>query len=270
MKHSENYHVQYHHTDRDFNLKLLYLAQYMQETAVAAFDRLTLPRREIIEKSLAFVLSSISFKFEREIKKFDEICVETWALPLTSATFTRNYKVYNEATGDCCIIASSSWVLIHTQKRTLVNPKTLSESYTAATEDEEVGFRAVRKLRMPDGLETPGGENFLFDKEILYCDIDENMHMNNTVYLDIVQNALWKVMRNPQPGQPGQAGQQGQPGKLGSLDLSYNSGASEGKKLSVWGMKTTTETGAEVYIRGKAGEDNCFDARAVYTKAEYT
>ena len=252
MKHFENYRVQYHHTDRDFNLKLFYLAQYMQETAIAAFDRLTLPRREIIEKSLAFVLSSISFRFEQEIKKFDEIRVETWALPLTSVTFTRNYKVFNEVTGDCCVLASSSWVLIHTQKRNLVNPKTLSESYTAATDDEEVGFRAVRKIRMPDGFGNPDGEKFLFDKEIFYCDIDENLHMNNSVYLDIIQNALWKMTRESQPG------------RLSSLDLSYNSGASEGQILSVRGTKTAGETGVEVYIRGKADGINCFDAKALY------
>ena len=252
MKHNEKYHVHYHYTDRNFNLKLCYLAKYMQETALAAFDRLDAPRRELIDKNLAFFLSKISFRFEGEIRKFDDIRVETWALPVKSAAYIRNYRIYNESTGVCAVRAASSWVLINMAKKTIVHPNTLSENFTAINDDEELGFGPVRRIRTPDESGLLTDESFLFEKEVFYCDIDENLHMNNTVYLDIVENALWMMTRGVLPG------------KLCALDLSYNKGAVEGDRLSVSGLTIAGDFGTEIYLRGMIGKSNCFIARACF------
>ena len=249
MKHVEKYRVHYHYTDRNFNLKLFYLAKYMQETALAAFDSIDGPRRELTEKNLAFILSKISFEFNGEIKKFDDICVETWAMPPKTASFIRNYRVYNDTTGICVVKAASAWALVNINEKTIINPNTLSENFNSRTDNEELGFAPVRRIKMPDESEIASGWELLFEREIFYSDIDENMHMNNTVYLDIIQNALKKAAHN-----------NFSPEKLRTLDLSYNYAAEEGDILSVWGIKTNSE----IYLRGKIGEINCFDAKAVF------
>jgi acyl-ACP thioesterase len=105
---------------------------------------------------------------------------------------------------------------------------------------------------MPSGESIASSENHLFDKEVFYSDVDEYMHMNNTVYLDIIQNGLCKMMKNVPLN------------KLSALDISYDNGASEGDHLSIWGIKKPIETGIEVYLRGKIDEINCFDARAYF------
>ena len=253
MKHTAKYHVHYHYTDRNFRLKLFYIAKYMQETALAAFDRLEAPRQELIDRGLAFILTKLSFRFDGEVKKFDEITVETWALPFKSITFVRNYRVRNETTGECAIRASSSWALININEKSIVRPDTLSANYTAMTDDEDIGFQPVRKIiSMPADDVLFNDSNLLFQKEILYSDIDENLHMNNTIYLDIIENALWKVAGGVFSG------------KLRALDLSYNSGAAEGERLTVWGMREDADNGTEIYVKGMIGSINCFDAKALY------
>jgi acyl-CoA thioesterase FadM len=255
LKYMEKYRVHYHHTDRNFNLKLFYLAEYMQETALSAFDRIDGPRREMVEKNLAFVLSKISFFFESEIRKFDDLRVETWMLPAKSISMTRNYRVFNETTGVCAVRAVSSWALVNTVKKTLERPDILSENFTSIdTDDEELGFAPARKIRVPDETKMLLDRNHLFDREVCYSDIDENGHMNNTLYLDIVENALWKTAKGSLPG------------KLCTLDLSYNNGIVEGDRLSVWGTTSPEGSGTEIFVRGKAGESNCFDAKACFSK----
>jgi len=253
MKHREKYRVHYYYTDRNFDLKLLYISKYMQETALAALDTLGAPRRELTEKKLAFFLSKMSFVFDDEIKKFDDIIVETWTLPPKSVSCVRNYRIINETAGTCAIRASSSWALLNIADKSIVHPNILSEHFIAGlVDDEDIGFNPARRVKIPDDIETAAENNVLFKKEILYGDIDENMHMNNTVYLDIIQNALWKISGVCSPF------------KLHSLDVSYDRGAVEGDCLTVCGAKTSGETGDEIYIRGKVGDTACFNAKACF------
>ena len=95
-------------------------------------------------------------------------------------------------------------------------------------------------------------DNLLFEREVFYNGIDEYTHMNNTIYLDIIENAVWKTIRGIFPG------------KLTALDIAYNNGTSERDCISVWGMKTAGDTGTEVFIHGKNRENNCFDAIAYF------
>jgi acyl-CoA thioesterase FadM len=253
MKNTAKYRVHYHHTDRDFKLKLLYLAEYMQETALSAFDLRDGPRTEMLEKNLAFILSKISFHFEYEIRKFDDLRVESWMLPNKTVSMTRNYRVFNETTEKCAVRAASTWVVVDMVKKMLVRPDVLSEHFTSAdTDDEELGIAPVRRLKLPDDSEVLTGQNYLFDREVWHSDIDENGHMNNTLYLDIVENSLWKASKGALPG------------KLSTLDLSYNNGVTEGDRMSVWGMKTAEENIPIIYLKCKSGESNCFEAKACF------
>jgi acyl-CoA thioesterase FadM len=252
MKHTEKYRARYHDTDRNFNLTLFHISRYMQETAFAAFDLLDAPRREITDKGFAFILTKISFSFESVIKKFDEIRVETWALPIKSVTYIRNYRIIDETARVCAVRAATAWALISVEDKRIVHPRALSENFTALTDDEEIGFAPVRKIKMPDDINVVSAGNLLFTKDVLYSDIDENMHMNNTVYLDIIQNALSKAL-------------QGDPlDRLRTLDLTFNSGAVEGDRVSIYGVKITGEHGVEVFISGICNGVNCFDAAAHY------
>ena len=247
MKHSEKYRVHYHDTDRNFNLKLFYMAKYMQETALAAFDRLESPRRELTEKKLAFILSKMSFRFEGEIKKFDEIRVDTWFLPMKSITVIRNYRIFNETMGTYAVRATSSWALVNINEKAIVRPSALSENFTAVIDDEELGINSARRIDKPNEIKL-SDDNYLFEREVLYSDIDENTHMNNTIYLDIVENSIWKTVRGILPG------------KLRTLDIAYNNGASEGDCISIWGVRTA----GNIYIHGEIGAIDCFDAKACF------
>ena len=251
MKYSERYRVHYYYTDRNFELKLFYLAKYMQETALAAYDLLEEPRQELCDKGLAFFLAKISFRFWHEIKKFDEIRIETWALPPKSVGFVRNYRIFNETSGTYAAAAASSWALVNLGNHGIVHPKSLSESFVSlSTDAEELGFEPVRRLGLPDEGEAVWEP--LLEKEVFYNDIDENLHMNNTVYLDLAQNALWKAYGGALPG------------RLAALDFSYDVPVAEGDRIFVWALKTSGQEGDTIYLRGKSGGAHCFGARAVF------
>jgi acyl-CoA thioesterase FadM len=251
MKHIEKYRVYYYDTDRNFNIKLFNLARYLQETALIAFEKHEEANKEMRDKKLAFFLTKISLKFESEIKKFDNINIETWALPPTSASFTRNYRVFSEMQGKYAVSVVSSWVLVNIESKAIVRSRDLSEHFIAiSTDNEELGFAPIRRIKIPEEK----AKTLLLEKEVCYSDIDENLHMNNAVYFNVIQDALFKASKELNVNNP----------KLSSLDISFEKAALEGEQISVYGI--TAESESEIYLQGTVGNHSCFTAKANLSK----
>ena len=248
MKWSEEYRVHYYYTDYNNVLKPGYIGRYMQETALNAWKKWG-PNAEYTEKyNLAFILSKISFKYYEEIYEDDIIKVETWANPPKTLLFPRNYRIYKN--GKTAVEAVSAWIPVNIKEKSILRPEMVKDMYTAY-DGEELNFTVQKRIKMPEDM----GD---FSEYKVRCsDIDTNLHMNNTAYIDLICNNLYSEGDKISPDLKK---------RILSLDLNYNSEAVFAQIIEInQGVILNENNEDEYYIKAKIknGEQNCFEAKIV-------
>ena len=172
---------------------------------------------------LVWMTLNWKLKITRRPRAGEKITAVTWARDYTRAQASRDYLILDEA-GNELVRASSNWVLLDDRTMTILR---LSPEYMDPYEQE------------PDHENFPG-ENFRrppkegpevlrkIDYPILKAMIDENGHVHNTCYLDMVREVL--------------------PGELDPEDFTYLE--------SVYKKEIKPETGHVTVTYGKEGEDH--------------
>jgi len=110
----------------------------------------------------------------------ETIRVETWPMPTTRVAYPRSVVAYDEA-GNECFRVISIWVLMHLDTRAMILPG-------------KSGISVVGSLRGNE-LAAPGGlvaKDMIHHRSRTVCftDLDRNGHMNNTRYLDWIDDLL--------------------------------------------------------------------------------
>jgi len=227
----------------------------MQETAWNALKNFGPSPEYLKQNNLAFILSKISFKYYEEIYEDDIIKVETWPNQPKTLIFPRNYRITKD--GKIVVEAVSAWVLMDIKNKNILRPDIYKDIFTAY-DDEELSFTVQKRLRTPDDMK------FNTEYKVGYSDIDSNIHMNNTAYIDLVCDNLYNDGDIISPDLKK---------RILSLDLSYNSEARFSQTLEINKGAILCENGEtgeeteEYYIKAKIkNEDhNCFEAKVVLT-----
>ena len=156
------------------------LFRYYQQSAREHTDSMGLTLDVMLENKCVFVITRMQHKFYSSIKDYDNITIETASRKIKGALFTRDYIVKKE--GTVVAEASTQWALINIETRTLCRPSIYAHYFPA--QEELCTFTDANKI--------------VFDKEpeneyiykVVFSDIDENFHMNNTRYSDICLDAI--------------------------------------------------------------------------------
>lgn len=214
MKFSIDYQTRWHDTDAERLVRPSALLVYMQETsnrhvasAGASLDEL----RDT--KDLAFILSKIRIAIHRRPAAFEDIKVETWTVEPRGYSSLRCFRILSgdEIIAEC----DSTWALIDTTERKL-------HKFDEAGYDFE--NEAPLSLSVPSRTRAPSGTEYaeVGKREIVYSDLDYNMHMNNTRYPDMLCDylPLDEVKR------------------IKSITLSYLNEAAFGRTVTVYRAKT--------------------------------
>ena len=104
----------------------------------------------------------------------ETIRVETWPMPTTHAAFPRSVVAYDEK-GEECFRAISLWVLMDLDTRNMILPGKSGIIVPGTLRGTE--------LAVPGGL-IPRERGSLSSREVRFTDLDRNGHMNNTRYLE--------------------------------------------------------------------------------------
>ena len=156
---------------------ILYLAQ---EAATQHCKELSLDWETLAKKGLFWAVLRHRVQITRLPNRDETITVETWPMPTTRSAFPRATVAYDEK-GNEVFRSVALWVLMHTQSRTMVLPGKSGIALEGAVTGKELALPASI---LPKVLENTAS------RTVRYSELDRNGHMNNTRYLDWVDDLL--------------------------------------------------------------------------------
>ena len=178
MKFTKNYTTRWHDTDANRILRPTQLLVYMQETSNAHLAEMGHSLDSLRDDhSLAFLLSKTRLAIYAPLFCSEDIRVDTFTCESRGFAFSRFYQIFR---GDELVAAAdTTWALIDLNTKQLCR----ADSINLGFEHEmpvDIGIPPRFRVAKNDELELIG------EREIVYSDLDYNMHMNNTKYADML------------------------------------------------------------------------------------
>lgn len=135
----------------------------------------------LAEQNLFFAITRQHIQITRLPRDMETITIETWPMPATRVAFPRSTVCY-DAQGNELFRAMAIWVLMDREKRSMVLPGK-SGITLPGTDRTELQLPAPKSL-------TPRAMTSFTRRHVNYSQLDRNLHMNNTKYLDWVMDLL--------------------------------------------------------------------------------
>ena len=161
-------------------LKLSSLLYFAQEVAGKHCIQLGADYETLSAKNLFWAVTRHRVQITRLPVRGETITVETWPMPTTRVAYPRSMVAY-DADGNELFRSISLWVLINGESRAMVLP--------GKSGVDVAGTLKGTELASPRSL-MPGPAGRTACRTVTYSCLDRNGHMNNTRYLDWVDDLL--------------------------------------------------------------------------------
>ncbi|MCL2436915.1 MAG: thioesterase [Clostridiales bacterium] len=173
--------------DADFNghIKPSAIMGYCQDIATTHAGILGFGHKDLLARNLVWVMIRMSFKVIKSPKIGETLIIKTFCEKPNKLDVNRGYYINNMA-GETVIFASSKWCVLdmNTHKISLLTP--LFEKYVDA---DFIPYQplddANPKIQALSALDLTIEDTF----RVQVTDLDQNFHMNNARYGDIILNA---------------------------------------------------------------------------------
>ena len=183
MKIEHEFYVGLKDIDHNNKLTIKSLMSFLEDAGGIHSDLVGYGLYDVPKIKLNWMIISWKIKFFKKPMYNETIKVVTWSKSIQRLYSYRDFEVYN-ANGDLIAIASSKWVLINMETKSITSPdEKLIEAYQSE-EDSVMDIKELGKLREPNNY-TNAVENNI-TREM----IDINNHVHNLSYLDIGYSAL--------------------------------------------------------------------------------
>jgi acyl-ACP thioesterase len=156
---------------------LLYLAQ---EAATGHCDLLRLDWDTMARKGLFWAVIRTHVQVERLPFLGDTIQVKTWPMPTTRTAFPRAVEIL-DTDGNTLVRVVSLWVLMDRSTRAMVLP--------GKSGVDVPGLLCGNELAGPGSI-LPVQQECVDRRKVVFTELDRNGHMNNTRYMDWVNDLL--------------------------------------------------------------------------------
>lgn len=185
MKWKENFCVCSYDLDAAGNIKPGALMRYMQETAYLHMAGIRPSAEELRDEGKVFLLARATLSIYQNLAHRDEITVETWESERKGVGFGRCFSVSK----DGCIVAemSSIWTFFNFRDRKIL--RVTDAEGVIYGYDEDLALDLPRRLSYPDDSEPV----LIGTHTAAFSDTDENRHINNTVYADILSGFVPEI-----------------------------------------------------------------------------
>ena len=180
MIHSEKFTLTDMEVDRFGKLKLSALLYFAQEAAGKHCIALGADYETLAQKQLFWAVTRHRVQITRLPLRGETITVETWPMPTTRVAYPRSMVAY-DAEGNELFRSISLWVLMNSQSRAMVLP--------GKSGVDVEGTLLGSELAVPHSL-VPAAAERKVPRTVTYSCLDRNGHMNNTKYLDWVDDLL--------------------------------------------------------------------------------
>lgn len=161
-------------------LRLSMLLFYCQDIAGHHCDRLGADYHTLAQKNLFWAVIRQKVQITRLPRSGETIRVQTWPMPTTRTCYPRSTVAY-DSEGRELFQAISLWVLMDVQTRAMILPGKSGINVT--------GLLTGNELSVPGSLSRHTLSSTA-TRHVAYSDLDRNGHMNNTRYLDWVDDLL--------------------------------------------------------------------------------
>lgn len=165
-------------------IKPSYLMRYMQTAAGLDSDSFGATYQILREHDMVFVVSKLKLEMFDEIKRGDTIELKTWQKCIKGVSFIRDYEIKceNKVVG----YGSAQWALMSFAERKPVRPINLPVELPGDPRMPSRDIELERILKYPENAVHYG----TFKRMVMLSDLDENLHLNNTNYADIMLDFL--------------------------------------------------------------------------------
>lgn len=181
MKWMEEYRINAHDADLNGVVSVSGLLRYMQDTANLQMAGEGPSYDELFSDGYSFILSRMGISIYAPLHAHDRIRSETWAVASRGVTFNRCYRICR---GDDIIAeAVSAWAMLNRKEQKLCRVSDFQLHYS---QDEPLELDLPTRFRIPSEVTM----NLMGERTVLYADVDQNGHLNNTRYPDILCSYL--------------------------------------------------------------------------------
>lgn len=230
------YDITVSHVNAEFTVTKKHIFEMLQDIATDHADMLGFGWHALNSEGKVFVLSKMCVELDGEIRLGDCLTVTTWPTKPNRFFADREFVACNQD-GQTVLRATSRWCLLDLNKRSIINPDSISHLYDGPYKEENSSVSAVSEKLNVDQSYTHN-----YDKVIRWSDLDMNKHVNNTNYplyaMDCASEdlAFCAVKR---------------------IELQYHSEAHYGDVLSMY----SKEVDKRLMVVGKIGDKVCFTAK---------
>lgn len=186
MRFTEEYEITSHDIDINNNIKPSMIIRYMQETANHQMRDRKPTYLDLFTKGLSFVITRMTVEIYAQLHQYDRIHVSTWNCQGKGATFIRCYEIKRNE--EVIAKAYSAWAMHNMNTGKLAKTSDIDLSNYETEDAYEMSLST--RVRLPKDIEYEK----VGQKEVLYSDVDMNLHMNNTNY----PNMLWNYIPDVQ------------------------------------------------------------------------
>ena len=211
------------------------LLEMLQEASIAHTEELGWGREKTLDRGYLWMVVMQRLEIAR-MPEYDEVVrVSSWPGETMQVLYPRHY-VLEDARGEAIVRASAFWTLVDTRTRQMASPQDHGVVIGGVVTGDEIELpKLVRteECEKTDSLTVP----------FSLCDL--NGHMNNTRYLDVVEDRLAGAAEG---------------WEVSGLSIEYASELRFGDELSVrW-----RENARNAYVEGMRGQERCFRVRVEY------
>jgi acyl-ACP thioesterase len=174
--------------DTDFNrqLKPSSIMGYCQDIATEHADILGFGYKDLTDKNLVWVLIRMSCKILRSPKIGEALTITTLPEKPKTLDVNRGYYIY-DADGVLVIVASSKWCVINEKTHKISRLAPVFEKFPEYEFTPFEPFDGANTKLPPLSDADMGEAPAVFSVQV--TDLDQNLHMNNARYGDVILNA---------------------------------------------------------------------------------
>lgn len=229
------------YVDRYGRLKPSAILLFAQEVAGMHCTELAVDSSILEKQHLFWAVSRHRVQITRLPRIGETIHVETWPMPTTRVAYPRSMVAYDEK-GNECFRSVTLWVLMDLDTRNMILPGKSGIIVSGTVRGGE--------LAIPGGL-IPKPLGSQRSRQVCYTDLDRNGHMNNTRYLDWIDDLL------PSPFHAANS--------LKEFTVCYLSEAREGQTLRVsWDLPEEKTLQVEASRDEEEKQHRVFSARLIF------
>ena len=197
------------HLDGFGRMKPSSILYFVQEAAGQHCNLLKVDWDTLAKQNLFWAVTRHRVQITRLPTRGETITVETWPMPTTKVAFPRSVVAYDE-NGQEVFRAISIWVLMDSRTRMMILPGKSGVLVEGALRGNEL---SVPRAILPALLQKQD------TRTVRYTQLDRNGHMNNTKYLDWVDDLLPSAFHKEHP--------------VREFSVSYHAEAREGQQIQL-------------------------------------